>query len=251
MAWQGQFSGNEGYPPIVLEALVDNNLFIWHGCFGWAGTCNNLNIWGGSNLQKQFLDGSWSADDDFNFNIGEYSFSQLWILVDGIYPEISRFVKTHLASLTRDAHIFAKWQEATQKDKLNVLLVYCSASLSFFTESGAVVHYRNSSCIMFHNWMVTICIERDKIESKEWYNASNEHDDVDDTFVDIEADAIQQCHVNQQQHSTIFNAFYKGNAVNFSGDVEICYLTLPTHWCKNVGRNCMMLSSTTDLVKQL
>jgi Plant transposon protein len=31
MAWQGEFSGKEGYPTIILEALADNNLFIWHG----------------------------------------------------------------------------------------------------------------------------------------------------------------------------------------------------------------------------
>jgi hypothetical protein len=69
-----------------------------------------LNIWGGRNLQKQFLDSSWSAN--LNLNIGEFSFSRLWILVDGIHPEISRFLKTHPAPLARDEHIFSKWQEA-------------------------------------------------------------------------------------------------------------------------------------------
>jgi hypothetical protein len=86
------------------------------------------------------------------------------------------------------------------------------------------------ACIMLHNWMVTIRIEHDKIKSEEWYNPSNEDYDVDDRFVEIEADAFQWRHVNQQQHSTIFNAFYEGNAVNFSGDVDRVRDMLPTRY---------------------
>jgi hypothetical protein len=39
--------------------------------------------------------------------------------------------------------------------------------------------------------MVTIRIECEEIESEEWYNPSDEHDDEDNTFVNIEADAFQ------------------------------------------------------------
>jgi Plant transposon protein len=119
-----------------------------------------LNIWGGSNLQKQFLDGSWSANVDFNFNIGEYSFSRFWILVDGIYPEISRFVKTHPAPLTRDEHIFAKWQEAAQKD---IERAFCVLQRKFNILVRKVERWHTTeirdvveACIMLHNWMVTI-----------------------------------------------------------------------------------------------
>ena len=45
VAWQGQYEGKEGKPTLVLEAFSDTNLFIWHQCFGWAGTLNDVNIW--------------------------------------------------------------------------------------------------------------------------------------------------------------------------------------------------------------
>jgi len=94
IAWQGQFSGKTSMPSIVLEAFGDFNLFVWHGAFGWAGSMNDISIWDRSPLLQSFLDGSFSGDVDFSFQIGDCSFSKLWLLVDGIYPEIARFVKT-------------------------------------------------------------------------------------------------------------------------------------------------------------
>jgi len=45
VAWQGQQRGKEKKPSIVLEAMADYNLWIWHACFGWAGSLNDINIW--------------------------------------------------------------------------------------------------------------------------------------------------------------------------------------------------------------
>jgi Plant transposon protein len=94
MAWHGQFKGKEKAPTIVLEAYADYNLWIWHSAFGYAGTLNDINIWEQSPLLKSFVDGTFSQFVDFEYNIGGETFTQLWLLVDGIYPEVSRFVKT-------------------------------------------------------------------------------------------------------------------------------------------------------------
>ncbi|XP_041995715.1 uncharacterized protein LOC121745835 [Salvia splendens] len=45
-AWRGQFmSGFKGtYPTIILEAVADQRLWIWHAYFGVAGSNNDLNV---------------------------------------------------------------------------------------------------------------------------------------------------------------------------------------------------------------
>ena len=94
VAWQGQFSGAKGKPTIVLEAFADYNLWIWHASFGSPGTLNDINIWDRSPLLESFINGSFDNDVDFEFTIGGTVFRRLWLLTDGIYPELARFVKT-------------------------------------------------------------------------------------------------------------------------------------------------------------
>jgi len=39
---QGVFTGKEGCPIIMLDAMVDFKLWIWHATFGFAGGYNDL-----------------------------------------------------------------------------------------------------------------------------------------------------------------------------------------------------------------
>jgi hypothetical protein len=115
VALQGQYSGKEGAPTIVLEAMCNYNLWFWHVSFGYAGTLNDINIWDNSPLLKMMVDGSLSKLD-FEFEIGGKIFSKLWILVDGIYPELARFVKTISVPIGRELKRFAQWQESARND---------------------------------------------------------------------------------------------------------------------------------------
>jgi len=38
VAHHGQYQGKEGRPTIVVEALADYNLYVWHAVFGYSGT---------------------------------------------------------------------------------------------------------------------------------------------------------------------------------------------------------------------
>jgi len=89
---QGAFTGKEGMPTIVLEAMSDYHLWIWHAAFGFAGALNDLNIWENSSLLQSMLDGT-MATLDFDFWIGGQLFKKLFFLVDSIYPETAKFVK--------------------------------------------------------------------------------------------------------------------------------------------------------------
>ena len=117
VAWQGSNTGKSGKPTIVLEAMADHNLWFWHHSFGWPGSLNDINIWNRSCLLKAFLDGSFARDVDFEFTIGDDKvFNRLWVLVDGIYPDLSRFVKTLQEPVGRRACRYAVWQESARKD---------------------------------------------------------------------------------------------------------------------------------------
>lgn len=49
-AWAGQFSGKEGCPTVVLEAVADQDLWVWHANFGTPGVHNDISVLRASNL---------------------------------------------------------------------------------------------------------------------------------------------------------------------------------------------------------
>ena len=110
MAHHGQFQGKEGKPTIVVETLADHNLYAWHAVFGYCGTLNDLSIWDSSYLLQSLCDGSFS-DLDFPFKIGGELFEELWMLVDGVYPSVERFVMPISVLVGECVALFAMWQE--------------------------------------------------------------------------------------------------------------------------------------------
>jgi Plant transposon protein len=116
MAWKGQCQGKDkGKASLVLEAVADYNLWFWHASFGHPGSLNDINIFDRSSLLRSMLDGTHNEELDFEYKIGENVFNRLWYLVDGIYPNIARFVKTLSVPLGKVQQTFVKWQEGKQK----------------------------------------------------------------------------------------------------------------------------------------
>jgi Plant transposon protein len=83
--------------------------------FGFAGSQNNINIWDQSLLLRSFIDGT-NDSLDFDFKIGGKTFTELFYLVDGIYPDLSRFVKSTKGPITVPQRLYSGWQEGIQKD---------------------------------------------------------------------------------------------------------------------------------------
>ncbi|XP_020272614.1 uncharacterized protein LOC109847785 [Asparagus officinalis] len=50
IAWSGQYTGRSGSLTIILEAVADYDLWIWHAYFGMPGTNNDINVLESSNL---------------------------------------------------------------------------------------------------------------------------------------------------------------------------------------------------------
>ena len=98
-AWQASFkSGKESRgPTVVLEALADYHMWFWHASSGYAGSLNDLNILNLSPLLESLVDGSFIDVEEsasvVPFEVAGERFSRLFVLVDGIHPRYSRFVK--------------------------------------------------------------------------------------------------------------------------------------------------------------
>ncbi len=173
VAWQGSNSGKSGKPTIVLEALADHNLWFWHHSFGYPGSLNDINIWNRSCLLKAFLDGSFANNVDFEFRIRDRVFHRLWVLVDGIYPELSRFMKTIQEPVGRNASRYARWQESAQKDVERAFGVlqckfYVLVRKIELWYVGNIANVVNC-CIYLHNMMVANRMIMGDEEPEEFY----------------------------------------------------------------------------------
>ncbi|KAL5540431.1 hypothetical protein UlMin_044947 [Ulmus minor] len=70
-AWAGQYAGRSGSPTIILEAVADYDLWIWHAYFGLPGIAPPAHY---------VIQGK-------EYNMGYY-------LADGIYPKWSTLVQS-------------------------------------------------------------------------------------------------------------------------------------------------------------
>jgi hypothetical protein len=95
--------------------MVDHSLYVWHAVFGYCGTLKDLTIWDSSLLLQAMCDVTFD-EIDFQFTIGGEQFQQLWLLVDGMYPQLSRFVKPISVPIGDTEALFSMWQEAKRKD---------------------------------------------------------------------------------------------------------------------------------------
>jgi Plant transposon protein len=84
--------GKEQKSTIVLEAIADYQLWFWHAAFGFAGSLNDLNILNLSPFLTGLIDGTELEKEVTLCEISEESFDQLFVLVDGIYPQYSKFI---------------------------------------------------------------------------------------------------------------------------------------------------------------
>jgi Plant transposon protein len=115
--------------------------------------------WDQSDLLRSFLDGT-SSLIDFPYNLAGQQFTQLWVFVDGIYPELSRFVKTISVPITKAKKLFALWQESSRKAverafgilqrKFQIL----TRPVEFWYQDD--VKDIVDTCIMLHNMMVDV-----------------------------------------------------------------------------------------------
>ena len=175
LALHGQYVGKDKKPTVVLEAACDYNLWIWHMQFGFAGSLNDLNIWANSVLKSSFTTGKF-CENDFIYEIAGQSFALLFYLVDGIYPELARFVKTIFEPIGRAEKRFSVWQEAKRKDiercfgvlQAKFQIIKHPVQKWDLDDIADIV----LACTLLHNIMVEFRIEQGEEEAEHFYDIS-------------------------------------------------------------------------------
>ncbi|GKB35289.1 probable arabinosyltransferase ARAD1 [Tanacetum coccineum] len=140
-ALHGQFKRNDHkYPILMLEAVADPKLWIWHAYFGVPGSNNDLNVLYGSLLFDDVL-----ADTapEAPFVVNERTYKQGYYLADGIYPTWFTFVKTF--SIARDEKTlkFKRVQESARKyiERAFRVLQVVSAGSSSSVSAGYIIEF--------------------------------------------------------------------------------------------------------------
>ena len=112
-AWQGMYTGHVHEPTIILEAVADKDLWIWHAFFGMPGSHNDINVLHRSSLFARLAEGQ-APEVNYTINNNEYTMG--YYLADGIYPSWATFVKTIPEPQGNKKKYFAAAQEACRKD---------------------------------------------------------------------------------------------------------------------------------------
>ncbi len=147
----------------MLEAAADYHLWFWHASFGYAGSLNDLNILNLSPLLESLVDGTFvdveKSANVVSFQVAGDLFQRLFVLVDGIYPQYSRFVKGIHLPVTETEKSFTAWQEAARKEVERAFGVlqarFQVMSWPFQGHSLNKISNIVSACLIMHNMCVS------------------------------------------------------------------------------------------------
>nr|XP_011458220.1 PREDICTED: putative nuclease HARBI1 [Fragaria vesca subsp. vesca] len=154
-AWAGMYSGRSRSPTIILEAVADYNLWIWHAHFGLPDSNNDINVLEASHLFANLAEGK---SPPAHYKILDKDYDTGYYLADGIYPKWSTLVQTiHDPQGPKKAH-FAKNQESCRKDVERAFGVLQSrwaivkGPARFWDKY--VLHDIMTTCIIMHNMII-------------------------------------------------------------------------------------------------
>ncbi|KAK1619791.1 hypothetical protein QYE76_025308 [Lolium multiflorum] len=153
--WQGAYSGHEEGRTVILEAVISQDLWIWHSFFGMAGSNNDINVLHRSPVFNRLMQGK-APRVSYEMNGNEYDKS--YYLADGIYPDWAILVKTVRNPNSEKTRRFAKMQEAWKKDVdrgFGVLQARCAiVRHPARTWSLKTMHEVMACCVIMHNMIV-------------------------------------------------------------------------------------------------
>ncbi|XP_047978675.1 uncharacterized protein LOC125220556 [Salvia hispanica] len=98
---------------MILEAVADHRLWIWHAYFGVAGSNNDIKVLNSSTL---FADQCMGRSPAIEFTANGRRYHMGYYLADGIYPRWPVFMKTISCPMGDRRILFAAKQEYARKD---------------------------------------------------------------------------------------------------------------------------------------
>jgi len=108
-ALNGHYTGKDGNPTLILEAVATQNVWIWHSFFGLPGSLNDINVLERSHLFQDLSLGNAHACE---YTVNGHQYTTGYYLADGIYPEWATLIKTFSSPQDPKIQLFAKMQEA-------------------------------------------------------------------------------------------------------------------------------------------
>ena len=124
---------------------------------------NDINIFNVSPFKDNLMNGVFDYREDLSgvvpYKICNEEFSKMFILVDGIYPSYSRFVKAIKQPIIRQEVRFAAWQESARKDVERAFGILKSqwkfVEHKIHLLDLSKISLRMNSCLILHNILVT------------------------------------------------------------------------------------------------
>ncbi|GJV60395.1 ALP1-like protein [Tanacetum coccineum] len=154
-----QFQGRDNtvgeikkYSTIMLEAVVSQDLWIWHAFFGVTCANNDITVLDNSPLFDDLLDDKAPVAP---YVVNGVGFEKGYYLADGIYPQLATFVKSF--TVANDVKL-KKRQEGARKDVERAFGVL--QGRWGIIQQPARQYYVNtirrimSSCIIMHNMIL-------------------------------------------------------------------------------------------------
>jgi hypothetical protein len=143
-----------------LEAIADYHQWFWPS-YGYAGTMNDRNILNLSPFHESLLNGAFDKLEMkagvVPYCVGDEMFDKLFILVDGIYPQYSRFVKGIKQPITTEETKYTAWQEGARKDIErafgNLKSRWQFAANPILLHSVTEIAGRMTTCLILHNML--------------------------------------------------------------------------------------------------
>ena len=111
----GTYQGRDGQRSIVIEAICDEDTWIYHIFSGCPGSLNDINVLYESPLYMDVITGKWPLRDCL-LTVNGNTRTLLHYLVDGIYPRFAFFFAPYPNPQTREQQTFNRLQDALRKD---------------------------------------------------------------------------------------------------------------------------------------